>query len=352
MKKGMALLLTGALVLGLAGCGGTKTETPKTEAAKTEAARTEAAKAETEKTKTAEFPTKGITMICPYGAGGGTDVAFRILAECGQDYFGQTINVDNKPGGSGSIGLTETLNAPHDGYTLTFYSPDLITLPMLGLAPKEINQDAFAPICIVNCEPAAIVVAADSKYETLQDFVGAATDNPDTVQLADSGMGNIWHLAAIGLEMKSGASFVHVPYADGAAQGIAGVLGGHVEAVVCSIPEAAANVESGELKILGVAANERLANYPDVPTFKECGYDLTIMATRGICAPSDVPEEALNTLQTGFEEVINSDACKEKVEAAGMTYMPLNAKETKALLDEMSGNLKEIIARYMETSGS
>lgn len=347
MKKGIALLMAGALICSLTGCGSTKPDSGKVDTKET---KTEEVK--TDQAKTSEFPTKSITMVCPYGAGGGTDVAFRILAECGQEYFGQTINVENKPGGSGSIGLTETLNAPHDGYSLTFYSPDLITLPMLGLAPEEINQDAFAPICIVNCEPAAIVVSADSQYKTLQEFVGAAVDQAGSVQLANAGMGNIWHLAAIGLEMKSGASFVHVPYADGAAQGIAGVLGGHVEAVVCSIPEAAANIDSGELRVLGVAANERLEAYPDVPTFKECGYDLTIMATRGICAPADVPEDVLNTLQTGFEEVIHSDTCKEKVEAAGMTYMPLNAEETKALLDQMSGNLKEIIKRYMETSGS
>ncbi|MDY3251128.1 MAG: tripartite tricarboxylate transporter substrate binding protein [Candidatus Choladocola sp.] len=297
-----------------------------------------------------EFPSKTMSIVCPYGAGGGTDVALRILAECGQDQFGQTINVENKTGGSGSIGLVETLNAAHDGYTLGTASVDLITLPLLGLAPEEVTRDAFDTICTVNAEPAAIIVSADSEYQTLEDFVQAAVDNPGSIQLANAGMGNIWHLSAIGVELETGAVFNHIPYADGAAQAITGVLGGHVDAVVCSIPEAAANIESGELKVLGVAANERLADYPDVPTYKECGIDLTIMAVRGLCVAADTPDDVKEVLKSGFEEVINSDACKEKVEAAGMTYMPLNADDTNALLDEMSGSLEEIITKYMESN--
>ena len=107
-------------------------------------------------TDSTAFPTKTMTIVCPYGAGGGTDLALRILAECGKDTFGQTINVENKTGGSGTVGLTEALNAAADGYTLSTCSVDLITLPLLGLAPAETTRDAFDPICVINGEPAAI----------------------------------------------------------------------------------------------------------------------------------------------------------------------------------------------------
>ena len=95
-------------------------------------------------------------------------------------------------------------------------------------------------------------------------------------------MGNIWHLAAIGIELETGASFNHVPF-DGAASALTAVLGGHVDAVTCSAAEAASNIASGELKVLAVANTERLEAYPDVPTFQEVGVDLTIVALRGLC---------------------------------------------------------------------
>lgn len=322
MKKKMAFLLAGVMVLGMGSM---------------------AVQAE-------DFPNKTMSIVCPYGAGGGTDVALRILAECGKEQFGQTINVENKTGGSGSIGLIETLNAAHDGYTIGSTGVDLITLPLLGLAPEEVSREAFDQICTVNAEAAAIIVSADSEYETLEDFVQAAVDNPGTIQLANAGMGNIWHLSAIGIELDTGAVFNHIPYADGAAQAITGVLGGHVDAVVCSIPEAAANIEAGELKVLGVAADERLEAYADVPTWKECGIDLTVMAVRGLCVAADTPDEVKDILKAGFEEVINSNACKEKIEAAGMTYMPLNAEETDALLSDMAGNFENIVAKYLESA--
>lgn len=351
-KRILGIICAAVMITGLMGCGSSSSQdkasgdTP----AKTEAAEeAEPAAEASDNSAAVDFPTKTMTIICPYAAGGGTDVALRILAECGGNYFGQTINVDNKTGGSGSIGLVETLNAAADGYTLGTASVDLITLPLLGLAPAEVTRDAFEPICVVNGEAAAIIVSADSEYDTLEDFVKAAVDNPGSIQLANAGMGNIWHLAAIGVELDSGASFNHIPY-DGAAEAITGVLGGHVDAVICSIPEAAANIESGDLKVLGVAANERLESYPDVPTFKECGIDLTVMALRGLCVSSETPDDVVAVLRSGFEEVIGSDECREKVEAAGMTYMPLNAEETDAILDEMSGSFESIIEQYLSSN--
>ena len=203
-------------------------------------------------TDSTAFPTKTMTIVCPYGAGGGTDLALQILAECGKDTFGQTINVENKTGGSGTVGLTEALNAAADGYTLGTCSVDLITLPLLGLAPAETTRDAFDPICVINGEPAAIIVRADSRWNTIQDFLAEAKEKPGTVQLANSGMGDIWHLAAIGIELETGASFNHVPF-DGAASALTAVLSGHVDAVTCSAA-AAASPSPAVISSMGASA--------------------------------------------------------------------------------------------------
>lgn len=329
LKKILTLVLICAMALSLAACGGTPATTPS---------------------DTTTFPNKTMTIVCPYGAGGGTDLALRILAECGQEEFGQVINVENKTGGSGTVGLTEALNAAADGYTLGTASVDLITLPLLGLAPEGLTRDSFDPICIINGEPAAIIVRSDAQWNTIEEFVDYAKANPGAIQLANSGMGNIWHLAAIGLELETGASFTHVPFSDGASQAIAAVLGGHVDAVVCSAAEVASNVAAGDMKVLAVANTERLESYPDVPTFIEKDINLTVVALRGLCVNASVPDDVKQVLKDGFEKVINSDACKQKIQEANMTYMPLNAEETDAILTSMAGNFEKIIAKYLETA--
>lgn len=125
---------------------------------------------------------------------------------------------------------------------------------------------------------------------------------------------------------------------------------GHVDAVTCSAAEAASNIASGELKVLAVANTERLEAYPDVPTFQEVGVDLTIVALRGLCINKDPPDDVKKALCDGFEKVINSYACREKIEAANMTYMPLNAQETNDILDSMSGNFEKIINAYLNSA--
>ena len=260
-----------------------------------------------------------------------------------------TFVVDNKTGNAGLIGMEALAEADPDGYTLGTCSVDLITLPLLGLAPAETTRDAFDPICVINGEPAAIIIRADSRWNTIQDILAEAKEKPGAVQLANSGMGNIWHLSAIGIELETGASFNHVPF-DGAASALTAVLGGHVDAVTCSAAEAASNIASGELKVLAVANTERLEAYPDVPTFQEVGVDLTIVALRGLCVNKDPPDDVKKALCDGFEKVINSDACREKIEAANMTYMPLNAQETNDILDSMSGNFEKIINAYLNSA--
>ena len=185
------------------------------------------------------FPEKAVTIVCPYGAGGGTDLAMRIMAEYAGKHIGQSVVVVNKTGGAGSIGLIAALDSRRDGYTLASATVDLITLPMLGMV-DNINLEAFDLICTINGEPAAIIVKADSPWKTFQDFVDDAKKRPGDISLANAGSGNIWHLSALGLEDATGADFNHVPYQDGASAALTGLMGGHVDAAVCSVAEAAA----------------------------------------------------------------------------------------------------------------
>lgn len=359
MKKILSMVLTAAMCVSLVACSSGTTNTAPA-AASTAASTADAAASEADTAAstadtaaseaaaaTGDYPTKGVTIVCPYGAGGGTDLALRILAECAEEEFGQTFTVVNQTGGSGSVGLTETLAAAHDGYTLGFYSIDLVNLRLLDLAPENINVDAFDAVCTINGEPEAIIVPADSKWETIEDFLQDAKDNPGTIQLANAGMGNIWHLGAIGVELQTGASFNHIPYDAGTSESLPALLGGHVDAVVCSVAEAASNIEAGELKALAVFGNERLAGYPDVPTMKELGYDVVVVAMRAIGVASDVPDDIKQAIKDGFAKVVNSDSAKEKCEQAGLTYMPLDAAGTEELLTSMTPGFEAIVSEYL-----
>lgn len=352
MKKVLALILALCMVFALCACGSSApAETPAPSEAPAEAP------AETPAEEPAEAPAEGVdlsnasvTIICPYGAGGGTDTTMRVLAQAAEKVIGGTYTVENHTGGSGTTGLYDCLAADHDGYTLATASVDLITLSLLGIA-DDLTLDTFAPICILNGEPAAIIVPADSPYQTIEDFVQAGIDNPGTVTLANAGAGNIWHLAAIGVELKTGASFSHIPYSDGTSASLPAVLAGDVDAVICSPAEAASFIEAGDLKVLAVAAADRLAAYPDVPTFTESGVDLIIMALRGLCVPADAPADVIAALQDAFAEVIASEECQKLLADANQTYMPFDAEGTADLLNGMRSNYEAIIEAYLASAG-
>jgi tripartite-type tricarboxylate transporter receptor subunit TctC len=293
----------------------------------------------------AKFPQKAVTIVCPYGAGGGTDLAMRIMGEYAGKYLGQSVVVENKTGGAGSIGMLAVLDSRRDGYTLGSATADLITIPLLGITDR-ISLESFEVIGAVNGEPAAIIVRTDSPWNSLKDFLEDARKRPGQITLANAGAGNIWHLSALGLEDATGTSFNHVPYQDGAAAALTGLMGGHVDAAVCSVAEASANIASGSLKALAIAGDKRLDAFPSVPTYKEEGIDLVILAIRGVCVASDVPEAEKAILKEAFKKGINDPECKQKILGANMTYMPLDAEELKTTLVAMRSTFEKAVAIY------
>lgn len=353
MKKITAIMCAIAMIIALVACANNTSDNQTTQTAADVTESTiveESAQSQQDDISETGFPSKDVTIICPYGAGGGTDLAMRLLAQAGEKQFGQTFAVVNKTGGSGTVGLSECLAADHDGYTLVTASVDLITLPLLGLAPADVTREAFTPICTINGEPAAIIVAADSPYMTIEDFLDAAKAAPGSIKVANSGMGNIWHLAGIGLELAGDVSFNWIPYDSGAADALIGVLNGDVDAIACSAAEAASNIDAGTMRILAVANTERLEAYPDVPTFTEKGIDLVVVALRALGVPSDVDPDIIETLQAGFAEAIMTPECETAVKEAGLTYMPLDAQGTDDILDSMTGNFESIISKYLSST--
>ncbi|MFM1651729.1 tripartite tricarboxylate transporter substrate binding protein [Brevibacillus sp. B_LB10_24] len=265
------------------------------------------------------YPKKQIELIVPYAAGGGTDAVARAFADSANKTLPQSIGVVNKNGGGGAVGMSEGAKAKPDGYKVTLVTVEMTTLPPLGLA--AFTSDDFKPVARLNADPAAITVRADAPWNTIDEFLAYAKENPGKIRIGNSGTGAIWHLAATALEQKVGTKFNHIPF-DGANPAVTALLGGHIEAVSVSPAEVAAHVEAGKLKVLAVMADERVEKLKDVPTLKEEGIDLSIGTWRGLAVPKDTPDDVVAVLEATTKKVTEDKAFTDILEKMnlGVSY--------------------------------
>lgn len=288
-----------------------------------------------------DYPQKPISMIVPFSAGGGTDATARALAAASEPYLGESIGIVNTTGGGGAVGMSEGINSTPDGHTITMVTVELTTLPHLGLA--QFTYEDFKPVAQINFDPNVIAVPADSPYETIEDLVKDAKDNPGAIRVSNSGTGSIWHIAAASVEQATGAEFSHVPF-EGSAPAITAALGNNVEAVSASPPEILSYVESGDLRPLAVLAEERSDALPDTPTFAELGIDATIVGCpRGIMVPKDTPDEIVEFLEEAFMKGAQEAEFVEYMETNGLGLVVGNAEEFGEVLAESHNFFAELI---------
>jgi len=269
------------------------------------------------KENNAKFPEGPITIVVPFSPGGGTDNIARALADSAEEHFGQQIAVVNKVGKSGYIGLTEGARAKPDGYTVTLTPVELTTLPYQGMT--NITYKDFKPVLQLNADPAALTVRADAPWNTLKEFLEYAKQNPGKIKVGNSGEGAIWHLAAKAIEKETGVKFSHV-FFDGAAPAGVALLGGEIDAVSVSPAEVLNHVRSGQMKILGVMSETRIEDFPELPTFKELGIDISIGTWRGISVPKDTPDEIVQILADGFSKAAQENQFKDIIKKLGLGY--------------------------------
>ncbi|MGE4277245.1 MAG: tripartite tricarboxylate transporter substrate binding protein [Lawsonibacter sp.] len=297
MKKLISLALALAMALSLAACGNSGNNTGSSTPAASGSGSTPAV----------DFSNMNVTCVVPYDAGGGTDAVMRGLADAAKGSF-KNITVENHSGAGGATGMLYGANAPADGSVVTMVTVELATLEAMG-NNAGLTYTQFKPIMMVNSACSAITVKADDdRFNSLEDLIEYSKSNELT--MGNSGIGAIWHLAAAGLAKVAGTSFKHVGY-DGAAGAITDLLGGHIDAVAVSYAEVSNYVQSGDLKVLAVMANDRLEAIPDVPTCKELGYDAVLGTWRGLAVPAATPDEVVNELYRIFSEAAASEEFKE-----------------------------------------
>jgi len=288
------------------------------------------------------WPTRPIEILVPSSPGGGTDMLARIFADVAKKYLAQPFVVSNKPGAGGGIAMTEVQRARPDGYKIAMLISELAIIPHLGMT--QVTTRDFAPIAQLNGDPGLIAVRADAPWQTIDALLDKARSQPGTFVMGNSGTGTIWHLAATALEQRTGLTFNHVPF-QGDAPSTLALLGGHVDAIVVSLPAIAPHVASGALRVLATMTEERLGPpYAEVPTFKEKGVDLVMGTWRGLGAPPGTPLEALTVLRKVAAEVSADPAFHQAL--AGASLMPAyrDADAFQTFMNEASASFEKLLA--------
>ncbi len=291
----------------------------------------------------ASFPSKTITVICPWSAGGGTDTILRGLAKQTEPFLGQNITVVNKTGGGGAIGHGAGIHARPDGYTVTMVTFEIISLPPQGLVPFTYKD--YDLLMRVNMDPAAITVPKDAPYNTIAEFVAYAKAHPGEIKVGHSGPGSVWQIAGGIFAEKAGIDLTFVPH-DGAAPAVTALVGKHIQAVSVSPAEVQGQVEAGSLKMLAVMSDSRLPNFPDVPTMKEAGYDVSFGTWRGLAVPKGTPAEVKKVLHDAFKKGMESEAFLKfaKDSGLGLAYLPADAwgKDLEVASTNVANTMKKL----------
>ncbi|WP_320121104.1 tripartite tricarboxylate transporter substrate binding protein [uncultured Sphaerochaeta sp.] len=259
----------------------------------------------------ASYPNKPITMIVPYGAGGTTDISGRQLAVQLEKHLGVSITVINQGGASGSIGARTVLDAKSDGYTVLFTAESLGTQRVMGLS--EMSYDDFTPIMVAVNDPKVIVVGKDSKYETLQDLVDDIKNRPGKVKMSYTGPGGSGHVQAM-IYGKFGMEMALTAY-PGGADCILAVLGDQVDFTNSNYSTVTGYLESGDLKLLGISALDRLEAHSDVPTLGEIlpgseRYLSNPFTPLSFLVDKDVPSDVVTILRDAAKKAVQEPAWK------------------------------------------
>ena len=288
----------------------------------------------------AQYPQRPVQLIVPWGAGGGTDATARIIAALLEKELKQPINVVNRTGGSGVVGHDAIAKATPDGYTIGLITVEITMMHHVGLT--QLKHTDYTPIGLVNADPAAINVRADSPYKSVKDLLAAIKANPGKMKASGTGQGGIWHLAIAGLLKEQGIDPNALPWvpSNGAAPGMQDMIAGGVDVVPCSLPEARPMIDAGKARALVIMDANPPALYPNVPTLKkELGTNWQIAAWRVIAAPKGIPADAQKTLTTALKKVYDSKDYKDFMASRGFGVIWADPQETAKFMAASDANL-------------
>jgi tripartite-type tricarboxylate transporter receptor subunit TctC len=292
----------------------------------------------------AAYPERPITLIVPWGAGGGTDATARIIASLLEKELGRPVSVVNRTGGSGVVGHQAIASAPADGYTLGMITVEIAMMHWAGLT--QLKHSDYTAIGLVNSDPAGVSVRVDAPYKSVKDLLAAVKANPGKFKASGTGQGGIWHLALAGMLKDQGIDPAAVPWvpSQGAAPGLQDMVAGGVEFVTCSIPEARALIDAGKVKPLAIMDANPPALYPSLPTLKkELGSSWEIAAWRVIAGPKGLPGDVQNRLATALKKVHDSKEFRDFMAQRGFGVIWAGPQDTVKFMAKADTDLGAVM---------
>ena len=280
----------------------------------------------------AAYPDKPVQYIIPFAPGGESDIAARLQQQVFKVRYNQELIVSNKPGAGGALAWSQLNNFAGDGYTIMG-----VNLPHIVLQPLEpgtqFKTEDITPVYFFHYTPDALIVPADSPYKTFADLVKAARDKPESVSLAGSGTNSANHLAHERLDRELGIKTLYVPF-KGTGELVAAVLGNHVSGAMSY--STLAIQQKGKMRMLAIATEKRLPQFPDVPTFKELGLNWVDGAYRGIGVPKSTPPEVRKAVSDMMDAINKDPELRRRMTEGGFEVTDIGLEQIPAFVMERS----------------
>jgi len=288
------------------------------------------------------WPTRTITMVVPFPPGGQADLAARPVAAALEKILGQSVVVDNRGGAGGAVGNAAVARAEPDGHTLLMTLSSLAVLPeserLFGRTPSyEVAQ--LAPVARVLADPTLLAVPVSAPWRTLPDFVEDAKKRPGTIPYGSSGAYGTLHVAMEMFAAEAGIKLLHVPYR-GAGPAVTGLLSGQILALASAPGVLKEHVDAGTLRVLANWGAQRIATFPDLPTFKDLGYpNVEFYIWAGLFAPRSLPEPIMAQLRDAMRKVMSDPEVTKIFQTAGSPPAYLDAPEFGGFVEADSARL-------------
>jgi tripartite-type tricarboxylate transporter receptor subunit TctC len=288
----------------------------------------------------AKFPEKAITLIVPWSPGGSGDMTCRILAARMEKDLGQAVVVKNMPGAGSLVGAKALVDSAPDGYTLGFLGISAAIAQYTSVSPVMLNE--YKAVSGIINPSLFLVVNSDSPWKTLKDFVDHARANPGKIKNGNAGAGVIDHLYSSEFGKVAKVEFTQVPF-QGWGPALAALAGGHVDSMFVAIGPAKAMIGAGKLRPVAIAAAQRHPAYPDIPTMKEGGVDITMPFWESIVVPAKTPDDIVAVLDGAIRKAFADPDVQKKVKESGLDLNYMGTAEIGALRNQSDAKVKEIV---------
>jgi len=293
-----------------------------------------------------DYPSRPITLVVPYAAGGGNDVMARIVADKMSKSLGQQVVVENRPGAGGSTATRAVAKSAPDGYTLVIGGTGTLAVnptlyPDVGYDPRK----DFAPIGLIGTSALVVLVHPSLPARSIRELIDLAKKEPGKLNYASAGVGSGIHLGTVLFEQMAGVKLTHVPYR-GTGPALTDLIGGHVAIYFSSLPSAVGIAKDGKVRALAVTGSQRSDVFPDLPTVAEAalpGYESVLHY--GIVAPTGTPRPIIAKLSAALRDAVNAPDTKERMAKDGTEPLPSTPEEYAADIDREETKWSAIVKR-------